>query len=90
MSAPAHPPWEAPVADVLSDTIRTASWRNLRPVLDRALCTRCAVCWKFCPDVAVSFDADGYPVFSEDHCKGCGICAVECPPGALEMAKEEG
>lgn len=90
MSEPGPIPWEAPLADVSSDTIKTASWRNLKPVLDRAKCTRCAVCWKYCPDVAVSFDEEGYPLFSADHCKGCGICAHECPPGALAMEREEG
>jgi pyruvate ferredoxin oxidoreductase delta subunit len=89
MSAEPAAAWEAPVATFLSDTIKTASWRNQRPVLDREKCTRCTVCWKFCPDVAVSFDDEGYPLFSVDHCKGCGICAHECRPGALEMVDEE-
>ncbi|MCK4652351.1 MAG: 4Fe-4S binding protein, partial [Methanosarcinales archaeon] len=24
-----------------------------------------------------------------DHCKGCGICASECPKDAIEMVLEE-
>jgi len=33
-----------------------------------------------CPDVAVSFVAgEGKYLIDYDHCKGCGICAVECP-----------
>jgi Pyruvate/2-oxoacid:ferredoxin oxidoreductase delta subunit len=24
-----------------------------------------------------------------DYCKGCGICAHECPKGAIEMVIEE-
>ncbi|KXA91095.1 pyruvate synthase, partial [candidate division MSBL1 archaeon SCGC-AAA259A05] len=24
-----------------------------------------------------------------DYCKGCGICAKECPVDAIEMVKEE-
>ncbi|MFA6808915.1 MAG: 4Fe-4S binding protein [Eubacteriales bacterium] len=24
------------------------------------------------------------------YCKGCGICAAECPTGAIHMEKEEG
>ena len=22
------------------------------------------------------------------HCKGCGLCVAECPPGAIEMEPE--
>jgi CBS domain-containing protein len=37
-----------------------------------------------CPDRAISkrgFDAEGLPVYEIDldHCKGCGLCAAECP-----------
>ncbi len=27
--------------------------------------------------------------FNYDYCKGCGICAVECPCGAIKMVPEE-
>ena len=34
--------------------------------------------------------ADGEPyAFDLDYCKGCGICATECPCGAIEMIPEE-
>jgi len=79
---------EAPLATVPSGILRTSSWRTLRPVLDRARCTRCNVCWKFCPDAAFEFDAEGFPVVLLSHCKGCGICAEECLPGALTMVPE--
>jgi len=26
--------------------------------------------------------------FNYDFCKGCGLCAAECPCGAIEMAAE--
>jgi pyruvate ferredoxin oxidoreductase gamma subunit len=79
---------EAPSADRPSSTLTTASWRTLRPriVLDR--CTRCNFCWKFCPDDAIAFDPDGYPVLRPEYCKGCGICAAECPPKTIEMVAE--
>jgi Pyruvate/2-oxoacid:ferredoxin oxidoreductase delta subunit len=31
---------------------------------------------------------DGAYRVSADHCKGCGLCARECPRGALAMAAE--
>lgn len=78
----------SPLATVPSDVNPTASWRNLRPVIDRARCTRCNVCWKFCPDDAIGFDASGFPVIRLEFCKGCGICAEECRPTAIAMIKE--
>ncbi len=66
----------------------TGSWRMLRPVLNTEKCTNCLICWIFCPDDSIPvnreqrFETDFY------YCKGCGICAVECPYGALEMVPE--
>lgn len=80
---------DTPLATVPSDTITTASWRTFRPVIDRNRCTRCNICWKFCPDVAIALDAEGFPVVREAFCKGCGICAQECPPKAIGMEREE-
>ena len=44
------------------------------------------LCWKFCPEPAIS-PADP-PVIDYDYCKGCGICIVECPYGAIESENE--
>ena len=79
----------SPLASAPSDLIHTASWRTFRPVIVREKCTRCNVCWKFCPDDAIDFDADGFPVIRLEFCKGCGICAEECRPDAIRMEKEE-
>ncbi len=27
--------------------------------------------------------------FDYDHCKGCGICSVECPRDAIQMQPEQ-
>jgi len=32
---------------------------------------------------------DGYYELNYYYCKGCGICAHECPKGAIEMVEEE-
>ncbi len=29
-------------------------------------------------------------LFDYRYCKGCGVCANECPVQAIEMVKEEG
>jgi len=79
---------EGPLASMPTEIIGTSSWRTLKPVISRDACTRCNFCWKFCPDSAFEFDAEGYPVVRSMYCKGCGICAVECPPHAIEMVAE--
>ncbi len=48
------------------------------------LCSRCGLCWFFCPDVSVEKESGQFE-FLLDYCKGCGICAAECPAGVLEM-----
>ncbi|MHB1419853.1 MAG: FAD-dependent oxidoreductase [Bacillota bacterium] len=46
-------------------------------------CNQCSNCWGFCPDVAVEHGGD-YKILLE-YCKGCGICASECPRGVITM-----
>ncbi len=52
-------------------------------------CFGCDNCYGVCPDNAVLKvdEADGYAI-DLDYCKGCGLCAVECPCGAIEMHPE--
>jgi 2-oxoacid:acceptor oxidoreductase delta subunit (pyruvate/2-ketoisovalerate family) len=51
-------------------------------------CFSCDNCFGVCPDNAVSKADDGTYVVDYDFCKGCGICATECPCGAIEMVPE--
>ncbi len=54
-------------------------------------CLECDNCYGVCPDNAViktNESATPY-IFNYDYCKGCGICAQECPCGAINMEKEE-
>lgn len=68
---------------------KTASWRNLRPEIDETKCIKCFICWKFCPDAAITFiDENTPPKINYDYCKGCGICAFECPKKCIEMVEE--
>ncbi|NQT33696.1 FAD-dependent oxidoreductase [bacterium] len=51
-------------------------------------CDSCGNCHVFCPDGAVLRDGEnGALSFDLDYCKGCGICASECPLAAIEMYK---
>ena len=60
----------------------TSDWRNATPVIDHSLCSKCMICWKFCPEVSVRLVGDK-PIIDYDYCKGCGICVVECPNNAI-------
>jgi Fe-S-cluster-containing hydrogenase component 2 len=50
------------------------------PYRKRSACTKCA---DVCPVEAISFES-GNPEVSE-KCFGCGICAVDCPVGAIDV-----
>jgi len=53
-------------------------------------CFECDNCYGVCPDNAVIKLGPGKRFkFNYDYCKGCGICAVECPCGAIRMLPEE-
>ena len=65
----------------------TASWRILRPVMDKELCVECGICLTYCPVDAVVWEQNRF-VITYDFCKGCGICAVECPRKAISMVPE--
>ncbi|MEO0102649.1 MAG: NAD(P)-binding protein [candidate division WOR-3 bacterium] len=51
------------------------------------ICNQCDNCYIFCPDLAVKKKEDGYK-FDYDYCKGCGVCAQECPRYAITMYPE--
>jgi Pyruvate/2-oxoacid:ferredoxin oxidoreductase delta subunit len=53
-------------------------------------CLSCDICALFCPDLAVRKDegrAEGYYIL-EQYCKGCGLCAAECPRGVVRLVQE--
>jgi NADPH-dependent glutamate synthase beta subunit-like oxidoreductase len=53
-------------------------------------CFECDNCYGMCPDNAVVKLGPGKGFrFDLDYCKGCGVCANECPCGAIEMVDEE-
>lgn len=73
---------------------KTGDWRASRPVIDDSRCTpaknkrpSCFICWLYCPEGVVK---RSIPVEIDlDYCKGCGICAEECPTKAIQMVEEQ-
>jgi 2-oxoacid:acceptor oxidoreductase delta subunit (pyruvate/2-ketoisovalerate family) len=53
-------------------------------------CFECDNCYGVCPDNAVIKLGPGKRFeFNYDYCKGCGLCAAECPCGAIKMVAED-
>lgn len=73
---------------------KTGSWRVLRPIINTEKCIpvktkkkACFNCWLYCPDCVVTKTIP--PTIDLEYCKGCGICAEECPVDAIEMVSED-
>ena len=52
-------------------------------------CFGCDNCFGVCPDNAIVKITPGEYEFKYDYCKGCGLCAEECPCGAISMVPEQ-
>ncbi len=70
---------------------KTGTWRTFKPIWDEEKCIHCLLCWLFCPDSAVRVKDGKVLGINYDHCKGCGICAKECPKKvqAITMVLEQ-
>jgi pyruvate ferredoxin oxidoreductase delta subunit len=66
----------------------TGSWRSKRPVVDTEKCINCLVCWMYCPDNSILVENGKMKGIKLSHCKGCGICARQCPKQAIVMVEE--
>ncbi|MEG3637809.1 NAD(P)-binding protein [Magnetococcus sp. PR-3] len=52
-------------------------------------CFECDNCYGCCPDNAITKLGPGKRFeFKYDYCKGCGLCAAECPCGAIKMERD--
>ncbi|MBN2542586.1 4Fe-4S binding protein [bacterium] len=63
----------------------TGGWRTYRPIWDEAKCKQCMFCFIFCPDSSIQTKDGKMTGIDLDFCKGCGLCAAECPFDAIEM-----
>jgi pyruvate ferredoxin oxidoreductase delta subunit len=81
-----------------AETYQTGDWRTFVPQFVEENCIHCLFCWIWCPDSAIVIDNTGEKPrmvgIDFEHCKGCGICAYECPPAkkgksALVMVRDE-
>jgi len=68
----------------------TGEWRAETPNIIKEKCLTyksakqtCQICWGFCPEAAIKRGCP--PIIDLAYCKGCGICAEECPSRAIEM-----
>lgn len=94
---------ELPEGGIITDPgnahdYKTGDWRTFVPQFVAENCIHCLFCWIYCPDTAIEVDTSGEKPqvtgVNLDHCKGCGICATECPPvkkgkAALVMVRDE-
>lgn len=81
-----------PIAGILIEPgsamkYKTGDWRAFRPIIDKEKCINCLLCWIYCPDGAIIREENNVAV-DYDYCKGCGICANECPVKAITMVEE--
>lgn len=75
---------------------KTGGWRAERPIHKDETCLwvkngTCGLCWIFCPDNSVKLiEKDGKFIYEYDldFCKGCGICANQCPTQSIHMIME--
>jgi pyruvate ferredoxin oxidoreductase gamma subunit len=71
--------------------VDTGLWRTARPEIDPDRCRHCWwFCSTYCPEGAISVDAEQRPQIDYRHCKGCMICLVQCPAHAITAREEVG
>jgi NADPH-dependent glutamate synthase beta subunit-like oxidoreductase len=91
-----HPravPRSAPTPQTFDEVVSGLGWRQAVAEAKRCFtcgaCTACDNCYVFCPDSAVqpNREAGTYGI-DLSFCKGCGICAAECPRGVIALEPE--
>ncbi len=76
-------------AEVVGDLDETSAAFEARRCMSCGNCFECDNCYGVCPDNAVIKLGSGKRFeFKYDYCKGCAMCAEECPCGAIKMEPE--
>jgi pyruvate ferredoxin oxidoreductase delta subunit len=94
LSKTAKPGWKTiPIGGILLEPgsamkYKTGDWRAFKPNVDQGKCINCLLCWIYCPDAAI-VRKEKFVEVNYDYCKGCGICANECPVKAITMTEEK-
>ncbi len=77
-------------AEVVGDLDEGNAQYEARRCMSCGNCFECDNCYGVCPDNAVKKLGPGNRFeFKYDYCKGCALCATECPCGAIKMVSEE-
>lgn len=80
---------ESTFGEVVNGLDESNALFEARRCLSCGNCFECDNCYGVCPDNAVvKLGAGKRFEFNYDYCKGCGLCAAECPCGAIEMIPE--
>lgn len=75
--------------EVIAGLDEPAAIFETRRCLSCGNCFECDGCYDICPDHAIEKLGTGQRYrFDYDLCEGCGLCAQECPCGAIEMVTE--
>jgi len=53
--------------------------------VNQEICVNCDACVVSCVFNAIEASPFGLPKIIEANCKGCGVCASECPMGAMQL-----
>jgi pyruvate ferredoxin oxidoreductase delta subunit len=72
-----------------STEYETGDWGVDRPEIDHDKCTKCMFCHFYCPEGTIKVREDGYTEVDLRYCKGCGICAEECPVKCITMVRKK-
>jgi len=59
---------------------------DLKPVVNKEVCTACGKCLEWCPESAIDWDTDGKALIDLKKCIGCGQCIVTCRDNAIAQS----